>query len=127
MQKIRTRVSEKWLNEQGILCIRYIAGATVDLRAIKESRDENLQLLGDRKELVLCDARVPFTVTPDAQKYAIREIVNKSRIATAVITNKAYVQMIVNFALRFSGLRSSVRMFRREDEALKWLDGFRTN
>lgn len=127
MQKICTSVSEKWLDENNILRIKYIEGATIDMPAIQESSAENRQLLGDKKELVLCDARVSFTVTPDAQKYALKEMVNKSRIATAVLTNKAYVQVLVNFALRFSKLRSSVKMFKSESEAIKWLQQFEVN
>jgi hypothetical protein len=127
MRKLRSRVSEKWLDENDILRIKYIDGATVDVPAIMESRTENAQLLGNKKELVLCDARVAFTVTPDAQKYALKEIVNKARIATAVITNKSYVLILVNFALRFLKLRSSVKVFRKEEEALRWLYSFKEN
>lgn len=125
MQKLRSDISEKWVDENGFLHIKYVEGATVDMPAIIRSKTENEQLLGTKKELVVCDARVAFTVTPDAQKYALKEIVNKSRIATAVVTNKSYVQVLVNFALRFTGMRSSVKMFRNEKDAVKWLHTIR--
>lgn len=127
MQRIKTKVSEKWVDENDILRIRYLEGARVDIPAILQSKAENEQLLGSRKELVLCDARVSFTVTPDAQRIAIKEIINKSRVATAVITNKAYVRVLVNFALRFSKVRSLVKMFNKEDEALKWLHAIKNS
>lgn len=127
MQKIRSQISEKWMDENDILRIKYLEGARVDTPSIMEAQEENARLLGNRNELVLCDARASFTVTPEAQKYAIKEINKSSRIATAVITNKAYVQIVVNFALRFSKVRSSLKMFIKEDEALKWLHTFKQN
>jgi hypothetical protein len=91
-----------------------------------ESKEENRRLIGNRKELVLCDARVSFTVTPKAQKYALKEMINKSRVATAVITHKGSVRIIVNFAMRFLKLKSAVKMFGNEREALSWLRGFQS-
>lgn len=127
MEKLQTRISEKWLDENDILRIKYVEGATVDIEAIIKSNSENKQLLGGKKELVLCDATVAFTITPDAQKYALKEIINKSRVATAVITRRAYVRVLVNFALRFSKLRSSVKIFDTEKDALLWLKHFQPN
>ena len=127
MEKLITNISEKWLDGDSILHVKYVAGSTIDLPAIIQSRTDNEKLFNHKKELVLCDARVSFTITPDAQKYARMEIMNKSRIATAVLTNKAYVQLVVNFALRFSKLKSVVKMFCKEQDALKWLRSFNQN
>jgi hypothetical protein len=127
MEKCITTSSEKWLDGNGILHIRYIEGAIVDLPAMMESRADNKKLLKGKMELVLCDIRVSFTITPDAQKYARKEIINQSRAATAVISNKGYVKLVVNFALNFFMLRSPVRMFSKEQDALKWLHSFKQN
>ncbi|MBI4929317.1 MAG: hypothetical protein HY841_01025 [Bacteroidetes bacterium] len=121
MKKLRTNINEKWVDENNILHIKYIEGAVVDMPAIKKSTEENQALLNGKKEFVLCDARAFFTVTPDAQKYAHHEIMNKTRVATAVVSNKGFVRLLVNFAIQFSKLRSSVKMFSNEKQALKWL------
>lgn len=127
MQKIRSRVSEKWLDENDILRIKYLEGASVDTPSVIAGGTDNVKLIGNRKELVLCDARASFTITPEAQKFAIKEINRSARIATAVITNKAYVQVMANFALRFSKIRSSVKVFKNEKEAIAWLQSFKKN
>lgn len=122
-----SQISKKWLDDDGILHIKYIEDAIIDLPALIRSRAENEKLLGGKKELVLCDARVAFTLTPDAQKYARKEIINKSRVATAVITNKGFIQLIVNFTVNFFKIRSSVKMFHKEQDALVWLHSFKQN
>ncbi|MFI5163876.1 MAG: hypothetical protein ACHQHP_01370 [Bacteroidia bacterium] len=125
MQKLLTKINEKWVDSHGILHVKYLEGAVVDMPAITQSNAENKKLLNNNKELVLCDARVFFTITPDAKKYAKKEIMNKERLATAVITNKGFVRLVVNFAVQFSKLKSSVKMFSNEKEALKWLNSFK--
>ena len=125
MQKLLTKINEKWVDTHGILHVKYLEGAVIDLPAIAQSNAENKKLLNNSKELVLCDARVFFTITPDAKKYAKKEILDKKRLATAVISNKGFVRLVVNFAVQFSRLRSSVKMFSNEKKAVKWLSSFK--
>lgn len=126
-KRLQTKISEKWIDENNILHIKYMDGVLIGLPAIIESKTENEKLFDNKRELVLCDARASFTITPEAQEYARREMMNQSRVATAVITDKGYVRLVVNFTLRFFRLRSSVKMFSKEQDALKWLNSFKQN
>lgn len=126
-KKLHTKISEKWIDENHILHIKYIDGAVIGLQAVMQSKLENEKLFDDKRELVLCDARASFTITPEAQKYARQEIINKSRVATAIVTNKGFVQLVVNFALLFTKIKSNVKTFSNEKEALKWLHSFQSN
>jgi hypothetical protein len=126
MQKVKTKVNEQWLGADGILRIKYLTDAVIGLPEIKESQEAISRQTKGKEELVLCDARSYFTLTPEAKKYATKEILNnKSRTATAVITNKTFVILLINFSMKFSRPRSAVKMFRKENEALKWLNNFK--
>ena len=66
MKKIRTSINEKWMDENGILWIKPIEGAIIDLASLKEDDATTPELAGEKKTLALYDGRANFTVTPDA-------------------------------------------------------------
>lgn len=127
MEKIRTKINEKWVDEDGILHIKALGGVLIDLPSLKEDDAVNPQLTGGKKVLALYDGRASFDITPDAQAYVRSGILNKSRIATAVVTNQSLLIIIVNFMNVFGKPESPLRMFRDEKEAMKWLHSFRVN
>lgn len=127
MHKIRTKINEKWMDEDGILHIKAIDGVLIDLPSLKEDDAVNPQLTGGKKVLAFYDGRANFMITPEARRYVRSGILNKSRIATAVVTNKLFLVLLVNFINNFGKPKSPLRMFRNEKEAMKWLRGFKIN
>ena len=114
------------MDENGILWIRPIEGAIINLAAFKEDDATTLEITGGKKALALYDGRANFTVTPDAKAFIRSGILNKSRIATAVVTDKIFMRILVNFVNKFGKPKSPVKMFGNEKKAKEWLLSFRS-
>lgn len=125
MKKITTRINEKWVDENGILWMRALEGAHIDRQTLIEDAAVNDSLTDGRKALVLYDARNFFTITPEANEYLRSGVLNKSRIATAVVTDKLAVRLLVNGLQMFKKPESPLKMFANETAALQWLNSFR--
>ncbi|TAL57180.1 MAG: STAS/SEC14 domain-containing protein [Bacteroidetes bacterium] len=115
------------MDKKGILRIKVIEGAAITLENLKEDDAVNPQLTEGKKALALYDACAFFSITPEAEKFLRSGILNKSRIATAVLTDKFFVRLLVNFMNNFTRLKSPLKMFGREEAALKWLYSFKEN
>jgi hypothetical protein len=125
MHKIRTKINEKWVDENGILWIKVIEGASIDLPNLMEDASVNDSLTGGKKALALYDARNFFTITPEARDYVNSGILDISRIATAVVTDKLGARLIVNFVMRVRKPKTPLKMFKNEEDALQWLATFK--
>jgi hypothetical protein len=121
MEIVRTEINEKWIDQEGFLRIRVIEGAHIDMRALLHDHSVNLKMTEGKKALALYDARGFFTITPDATDYVRSGILNKERIATAVVTDRLAMRLLVNFMNKFRKPETPLKMFANEDEALKWL------
>lgn len=125
MQKIRTKINEKWVDENGVLWIKVLEGAFIDLPSLMEDASVNDSLTGGKKALALYDARNFFTITPDANDYIRSGILDTSRIATAVVTDKLATRLIVNMLVKFKKPKTPLKMFNTEEDALQWLSTFK--
>ena len=125
MKKIRTKINEKWVDEHGILWIKVIEGASIDLENLIEDASVNDSLTGGKKALALYDARSFFTITPEASDYVKSGILNRSRIATAVVTDKLAARLIVNVVTLVKKPETPLKMFNNEKDALAWLNSFK--
>ena len=78
MQKIRTKINEKWVDENGILWMKVIDGVHIDLPSLIEDAFVDTQLINGKKALALYDARAFFTIPPEARDYVRSGILNKT-------------------------------------------------
>ena len=124
-EKIRTKINEKWVDENGILWIKVLDGAYIDLPSLIEDDAVNAPLTGGKKALALYDARNFYTITSEATDYLRSGILNKSRIATAVVTKGLGTRLIVNFIGKIKKVESPLKMFATEEAALAWLNTFK--
>ncbi len=124
-KKVRTKINEKWVDENGILWIKVIEGAHIDLPSLIDDNAVNAPLTGGKKALALYDARNYYTITNEATDYLRSGILNKSRIATAIVTSSLGTRLLVNFLGKIKKVESPMKMFATEEEALVWLDTFK--
>ena len=122
---LRSTINEKYLDAEGILRIKVIEGAHMTVAALEEDARLNIELTGDKKALALYDARGFFTIEPKAREYLKSGIIDPTRIATAVLTNRLAVRILANFFMRFNKPKTPMKMFSHEEAALKWLRSFR--
>lgn len=124
MKKLNTGINEKWIDENGFLRIEVIEGAHIDLEALKADHTVNAVLTNGRKVCALYDSRRFFSITEEASDYLRSGILNKERLATAVLTNNMGTMMLVNFINKFRKPESPLKLFTKEEDALEWLKKF---
>jgi hypothetical protein len=126
MKIVRTKTSEMFLDEHGILHKTVIENSHADLATLKESEEATHNLTKGERVLELYDARNHFTLTEDAMQYAQKEILNKQRIATAIVSNKVAIKIMVDFIMNVLKSETPIKIFNTKEAALKWLLTFKT-
>lgn len=122
---VKTLINEKYIDDEGFLRMKVLEGVQITVDNLKEDLSVNKELTGGKKTCVLYDARPDFLITVQAREYLQTEAFNADRLATAVITNKLGVRIMVNFMTRVKKTVTPLRVFSNEETALKWLRGFK--
>lgn len=127
MEKIVTKQNEIWLDDQGILCVRAVENAEMDLEEVRSCFDGYKSLgLGKKKVLQLLDLRRGASMTSEARAF-VSGCAEDFFIASAVISNSLSVRLMVNFFTLFYGKKIPLHMFGTEREARVWLQKFQKN
>ena len=123
--KIKTKMNEIWIDEEGFLMLKPIPGLEMDLNEVKACF-EAYKTLGfgpHNKVLELIDAR-DGSMTSEARTYAA-EHGKDYFIAAAIISDSLAVRMVVNFFNTFYKHVVPFKMFSNEEDARKWLRTFK--
>ena len=124
IEKITTENTEIWFDEEGILWLKPIENADIDLEEVLACFDIYRKLGCDKKKVLqLIDARDNISMSHEGRQYA-SEHGKHFFIASAVISNSLAVRLIVNFFNSFYNHPVPFKLFSTEKEALKWLRGF---
>ena len=121
----RTKTSEMFVDEHGIFHKTVIENCHVDLEALKESDKVTEELTKGEKVLMLYDARNHFTLTEDAMEYAQKDIFNKKRIATAIVSDKTGIKITIDYMNKVMKPSIPIKIFSTKEEALAWLLTFK--
>ncbi len=124
IKKIRTKLNEIWLDEEGFLILKPQLDAELDLDEVKICFEvyRSLGIGPNNKVLELIDAR-DGTMTSEARTYAA-ENGKEYFIAAAIISDSLAVRMVVNFYNKFYKHEVPFKMFSNEQDARKWLRTF---
>jgi len=117
---IEVRVATLHRCSDGIIEIRMAEGSRVDVDEIAEvlsAQDE----MTPKMASVLVDARGTKSMTRRAQELTANNPVNDRTAATAILVESPVSALLGNFFIRFAKPPYHARIFRREDEARKWL------
>lgn len=114
-------LSTVWMGygDDGILRIRMLENAYIDLNNIKLQYSTIQRLAGNKRLPVLLDARASFTTSKDAYEYLSQE--SAKRIATAVLTTNPLSRAVINTYVTVFRPASPYKMFTDEQKAIKWL------
>jgi hypothetical protein len=123
--KIKTKMNEIWIDDEGFLILKPQEGAELDLDEVKACFEaySTLGIGPENKVLELIDAR-DGSMTSEARTYAA-EVGKDYFIAAAIISDSLAVRLIVNFFNTFYTQVVPFKMFGTEEEARKWLRTFR--
>jgi len=125
VRKIRTKMSEISIDDEGILILKPFEGAELDLEEVTACFEayRKLGIGPDNKVLEMIDAR-DSSMTSEARAYAAEHGSNYF-IAAAIISDSLAVRMVVNFFNTFYKQLVPFKMFADEQSARKWLRAFR--
>lgn len=114
-------LSTVWMGygDDGILRIRMLENAYIDLDNIKLQYRTIQRLAGNKRLPVLLDARASFTTSKDAYEYLSQE--SAKRIATAVLTTNPLSKAVINTYVTVFRPASPYKMFTDEEKAIEWL------
>lgn len=125
LEIIKTKKSEIWLDEDGILRIKPIIGGDIDLEETKACFEAYKKLgCEKRKVLQLIDASEDASITHEGREYAYKHG-RHYFIASAVVGTSLAVRLIVNFFNSFYKQPVPVKLFSNVEDALKWLRSFK--
>jgi len=124
MDKVSTSVAEMYIDEDGILQIRFFRGVEVTLEKAIEYYAVSNDLLNNQKSLVLVDASEDYQITEEAKAYVQTEEAMKNRIAIAFVTNSLANQLMFNLYVKFYKPLVPLKMFSNKTAALNWLKSF---
>ncbi|MGZ3901298.1 MAG: DUF7793 family protein [Bacteroidia bacterium] len=125
MKPVTTLISIKSLDENGILHIKIIEGAHIDLESIIADHEVCKELIGAKKVTALFDARAFFTITAEARNYAKEKISDQSRIATAVLADNIAVKILAHGYIKINKPVTPMKIFKDRKKAIEWLMTFK--
>ena len=118
--------SDVWLDEEGILRVKFPAGVDIDVDEVKRCFAVYERLgCREKKVLQLLDATAPdFTFSKEARDFAAKNG-RDFFIASAIVSPHLHVRIIVNFFNSFYKHDVPFKLFGTEEDALKWLRKFK--
>ena len=121
-EKIITKKEEIWLEDDVIVRVKPNEGFEFDETDVQR-QFETYSKLGigkTNKALLLADGTAHFIMTKEARELSAK-MAKDYFIAGAIIGNSLATRLLVNFLNSFHTFDIPLKLFRNEDEALKWL------
>jgi hypothetical protein len=123
-QSIVTRVTEVWVEADGIARVIHVPGAEVTLEDAKETMAAYLKLNQGRRMPLFVDTKAMKSMSRETRKYYAGEEAAKVASAAAIIVGTPASRVLGNFYLGLSNPHLPSRLFSSEEEALEWLKGY---
>lgn len=105
--------------------VRYKDDAMIDVEDVKATHDFAISHTKGMPIPVLLHMGQYSTVTPSAREY-VQQLNSPPAIAEALVVSSLAQRLIVNSYMLFRRLRNPVKVFRKEEDAWKWLASFHT-
>ncbi len=122
---IKTKKTSIWVDELGILHVKPIDGAEIDLEEVRACF-QVYESLGckENKMLQILDGRNSFVLTEEARSF-VSSVGKNYFIASAALGNSLPIRLMVNFFNRFYKHDVPFKLFGTEEAAIEWLLKFR--
>ena len=121
VQRIDFRVGNLEILEDGVLYYHLFDDSVLDISDVQEMLKAHSILAARKPRLVLVDAGVRTSMTPEARLFDISRERQKYTLAEAVIVNNIVTRITANFYYRFNPPPYKTRFFNSEESAYAWL------
>lgn len=118
---ITTRTARISLDNDGIVHVFYLSYSDVDVEDKKEHHAAFAEITGGIKHPFLINAGDHVSFTREARNYGSRMEKHQPFKAFALVARTAAYMLMANFYFQFHKPAMPYRIFRSEEEALKWL------
>jgi len=120
----KTRTSELFIDEFGILHVKVLGGVMIDLGDAADNFLVARHLTKGKPVLKLVDARKLFKIKKEARIFIEKENDPDKHIAKAILVGSFFTKCIKDFFLRLENPQFPVKIFTSEKEAMEWLKSF---
>lgn len=121
MEKITAKCHRVFKDANGIINVEIIDGVHIAIEQMRETGMVIRSLSEGGMGLVLVDARPHHTITDEAMAYLKDEMISKNRTATAVVTDKLGIKLMVDYFARLPGIKEKIKICTSKEEGLNWL------
>jgi hypothetical protein len=123
-ERIRTRTTEVWLDEHGLLRGREDPGTETTLDDAHALVAAVRKATGGTRRPVVMDISESKSVTRDARAYLAGDEMEASVVAIALVVGSALSRALGSFYLTFNRPKVPTRLFGSMDEAVVWARTF---
>ncbi len=123
-EEIVTQTAKVRLDENGILRVTCLPGATQTLAQAHENMSVEVQLSRGKRRPILVDLTGMKSFDRDARAYYAGEEAAKYQSAIALLIGSPLSRVIGNFFIGFNKSPMPTKLFTSEPEALEWLKEF---
>lgn len=123
MNRVKTSVSELYLDENGIIHVSFpIKDSKISLGDAREMYEKRVELSGNNmQQLLLSDMRTDPKPSREAQNFLRSQRVIDSTKAVAMLVGGTASKLLGNFFLGFSKKGYPVKLFTEKEDAINWL------
>jgi hypothetical protein len=127
LKEFHTDVSLIQLRSDGIVKIQIMDNIEIDIIASRKIFEVVRSLATKKELLVLVIGGNGSTTTREAREFAGSDEASSVTIAEAVVTSSLPQRILVNFLLKFYNPKREMKLFNHEEDAVKWLYGYKKN
>jgi len=125
LKKVKETKEAELFIEDDILIMRAKPDADFSLAASIELVEVRKEIQSGKKMKVLMDIRDMFQVSKESREYGARKEVSRLSSAMAILAGKSLTAtMVGNFYIRFNKPAVPTKIFKKETNAIKWLNSF---
>ena len=115
-----------YLIKDDILYVRAKEDADFTLEATIEGVEARKKLQQGKKYPVLVDTRLMFQVSEESREYGASKEVTELSSAMAILSGTSLATTLIgNFFIKFNKPAIPTKMFKKEDNAIEWLNSFK--
>jgi hypothetical protein len=123
-ERIKTRTSEVWVDDSGVLHGREAPGTETSLEDAKELVAALRKAAGGVRRPLVMNISESKSVTREARAYLAGDEMAKTTVVIALVVGSALARALGSFFLTFNRPKFGVRLFGSEGEALSWAQTF---
>jgi len=112
--------------QERILVVRLLEGLEITELILETINREGVQLAGGKSFCVLADLRLNISSTPEARRFGASNSYMQNHLAYAMLADSMPVVLLSNFFIRVNKPKIPTRLFKKEEEAIKWLRQYLT-